>query len=305
MKRTVLCVIGLLALCSWAMAGPETEKAFSNSLGMKFVYVKGGSFTMGSPEGEKGRDDNEKLHLVKLTRGFYIQTREVTVGQWRAFVEETGFRTDAEKGDGAYVWKAGIYEKKKGVYWDKPGFAQTDGHPVTCVSWNDAQAFIKWLSKKDNKSYALPTEAQWEYACRAGAKAARYWGDDPNQACSHGNVADGSVKKRFTRWATHGCEDGYVYTARVGSFKPNRLGLYDMMGNVWEWCRDKCWSKGKVATNTYRSGIKNPLGSKGANRVIRGGAWSATPRDVRSAYRFLQGPAFRDCSLGFRLVRTK
>ena len=305
MKRIVLCIIALFITCSWAMAGPEAKKGFSNSLGMKFVYVKGGTFAMGSPKGEKGRDDNEKLHRVKLTRGFYMQTREVTVGQWRAFVEETGFKTEAEKGDGAYVWTGGIYEKKVGYYWDKPSFAQTDSHPVTCVSWNDSQAFIKWLSEKEKKSYALPTEAQWEYACRAGAKSARYWGDEPIAACSHGNVADGTVKKQFARWTTHGCEDGYVYTAPVGSFKPNSLGLYDMLGNVWEWCRDKCRWKGKVVTYTYRSGIKNPLGSKGSSRVVRGGAWSASPRDVRCAYRFVGEPTFRDCGLGFRLVRKK
>ena len=123
--------------------------------------------------------------------------------------------------------------------WRNTGFEQTDEHPVVNVSWNDAVAFCKWLSKKEGKTYRLPTEAEWEYACRAGTTTRYYSGDDPETLAKVGNVADAALKAKFPDWKyTIKASDGYVFTAPVGKFKPNAFGLYDMHGNAWQWCAD-------------------------------------------------------------------
>ena len=109
---------------------------------------------------------------------------------------------------------------------------------MVCVSFEDAQAYIRWLNRKTGQHYRLPTEAEWEYAARAGTTTRRYWGDKPDDACQYANVADQSAKKVFPGWAVHHCDDGYVYTAPVGSFQRNRFGLHDMLGNVWDRTQD-------------------------------------------------------------------
>ena len=275
--------------------GPKTR----NSIGMEFVFIPPGTFMMGSPESESGRQNDEKQNQVTFTRGFYMQTTEVTVGQWRAFVRDTGYKSEAETGGGAYVWTGSKWEKKAGSYWDNPGFSQTEDHPVSCVSWNDVNKFMKWLNRKEGVTYRLPTEAEWEYTVRAGTRTARYWGDNPNEACGYANVHD-QTSKRINKfdWTHHNCDDGYAQTAPVGRFKPNGFGLYDMLGNVWEWCQD--WY------GDYASGsVTNPEGpSGGSNRVIRGGSWNNKPRNVRSANRNRNNPDNRNNNLGFRLLST-
>ncbi|MDY7037733.1 MAG: formylglycine-generating enzyme family protein, partial [Thermodesulfobacteriota bacterium] len=171
--------------------GPETgsvDPVVESSLGMKFVYIPPGIFIMGSPPKEKGREKDEIQHQVTLTRGFYMQTTEVTVGQWRAFVRDNGFKTDAETGGGAFIMKDREWKMLKDHFWDNPGFSQSENHPVTCVSWNDAQAFVKWLSQKEGKTYRLPTEAEWEYGCRAGTRSRFSWGDKAD--CSRANFGN-------------------------------------------------------------------------------------------------------------------
>jgi len=267
-------------------------------LGMEFVYIPPGTFMMGSPSGEAGRNDDEGQHRVTLTKGFYMQTTEVTVGQWRAFVRETGYRSEAEKGDGAWIWLDKKWEKKAGYYWDNPGFEQTDKHPVTCVSWNDTHAFIKWLNEKGDKTYRLPTEAEWEYACRAGTKTARFWGDDPDEACKYANVAD-LTEWNGKHWITkHNCNDRHWFPSPAGSFRSNSWGLYDMLGNVWEWCED--WHD----TDYYKKSPKqNPKGpTHGTYRVLRGGSWDYYPRGVRCAYRGRADPDYRSNYIGFRVL---
>ncbi|MBW2346123.1 MAG: formylglycine-generating enzyme family protein, partial [Deltaproteobacteria bacterium] len=164
---TFLSVFSLLFItysqeASGQQKGAKTaaKSMVESSLGMKFVYISPGTFMMGSPENEEGRDrDEEALHRVTLTRGFYMQTTEATVGQWRAFVKDTGYKTDAENKGKAYIWIDGAQQEKKGYYWEKPGFQQSEDHPVTCVSWKDISAFIGWLDAKEGKTYRLPTEA--------------------------------------------------------------------------------------------------------------------------------------------------
>ena len=269
-----------------------------NSLGMAFVYIKPGTFMMGSPSDEFGRFNNETQHRVTLTKGYYMQTTEVTVGQWRAFARDTGYKSEAETGGGAYIWTGSKWKMKKGKYWDNPGFPQIDNQPVTCVSWNDAIAFIKWLCLKEGNTYRLPTEAEWEFAARAGTKTARYWGDDESMACKYANVADRTAKREFPKWKTYNCYDGYVFTAPVGNFKPNSFKLYDMLGNVWEWCQD--WY------GDYPSGsVTDPIGpSSGSHRVLRGCSWTIRSKGCRSAGRGKSEPDHRYPGAGFRLLRV-
>ncbi len=271
---------------------------FTNSLGMEFVRLDGGDFIMGSPTNEKGRDKDEALHGVALTRRFFIQTTEVTVGQWRRFVKDTGFRTDAEKQGGVYIRQGSGWNKKGGINWETPGFPSSDNHPVTCISWDDAVEFIRWLNRREKKRYALPTEAHWEYAARAGTRTARFWGEDAGSACEYANVHDASAKRgnSAANWPAHACDDGFVKAAPVGSFKPNPFGLHDMMGNVWEWCRD--WYGGYDRFDSVDP--RGPTG--GTGRIIRGGGWDGGPANIRSALRERAWPVRQSNDLGFRLV---
>ena len=179
---------------------------------------------------EKGRDEDENQHQVSLTRVFYMQTTEVTVGQWRVFVRDTGFKTDAETKGNAWIWIDRAQQLREGYYWDNPGFPQSDSHPVTCVTWNDAQAFIKWLNEKEGKTYRLPAEAEWEYACRAGSTARFNWGNRPD--CSRANYGNGWSKECKGR--------NPMGTTKAGSFEPNPWGLYD--------CLEMCGSIVRIGT---------------------------------------------------------
>ncbi len=160
-------------------------------------------------------------------------------------------------------------------------------------------AFAAWLSQKSGKTFKLPTEAEWEYAARAGTKTARYWGDDNASLCRHANIADRTAKVAFSgfTWAYDGCDDGYKVSAPVGRFAPNRFGLYDMLGNVWEWTASPY-------DEAYSGGEKRAAhASEGGRRVTRGGSWLDDPGGVRAALRDFWSPGVRDLYLGFRLAR--
>lgn len=229
----------------------------------QFVYIRPGTFVMGSPSSEYGRVFNEKLHQVTLTNGFYLQTTEVTQGQWYAVM-------------GTRPWAG-----KK--------FVQTgDEYPAVYISWVDVQSFISKLNQlEDVDKYCLPTEAQWEYACRAGSKTVYSYGDDAN---------------RLGQYAWYNCNERDVdakYAYRVAQKKPNTWGLYDMHGNVYEWCQD--WF-GQYPADI----ITDPTGpSIGSHRVRRGGGWGDHARICRSAVRKHSGPKYRNRFIGFRLSRTK
>jgi formylglycine-generating enzyme required for sulfatase activity len=280
----------------------------TNSIGIKLKLIPAGQFLMGSPDNDKDAYDDEKpSHWVRINNPFYLGLTEVTRGQFRRFVDDAGYRTEAEKdGKGGWGWNAEKekFEQDPKFTWLNPGFEQTDEHPVVNVSWNDAQAFISWLSRKEGRTYRLPTEAEWEYACRAGTKTKYVGGDDPETLAAFGNVADGTAKEKFPMWTTITARDGYIYTAPVGQFRANAFGLYDMHGNVWEWCSDR------YAADYYeRSPMDDPQGHAGASaQVRRGGGWTAFPRSCRSAYRAMHSTAGRSyihVGLGFRLARVQ
>jgi len=265
-----------------------SNMAFENSLGMKFVYIEPGTFIMGSPEYEPERSYDEVQHKVTLTQGFYMQTTAVTVSQWRKFAK-IGYKSQAETEGGAYIWTGIDFEKQKDIYWNHPGFKQTDDHPVTCISWNDAQAFIKWLSAKDKHDYRLPTEAEWEYACRAGTQ----------MPFAFGNCLSADQANYNSNYPLKGCPKGKYreQTVLAGSLVPNAWGLYNMHGNVLEWCQD--WY------GDYPSeGVASPQGvSSGEYRVLRGGSWIHDVRLVRSARRLGDVPGLRDRLTGLRFAR--
>ncbi len=303
---TIFCLMGFPAQSQAAnnhkasKSAPATKagKIFHDCRGCpEMVVVYSGRFAMGSPDTEKGRSDDEgPVHSVKIS-AFAIGKTEITRGQFAEFVKRSGYVT----GDKCWTLEKGDYEERKGN-WREPGFAQNDSHPVTCVSWNDAQAYAKWLSIRTGKKYRLPTEAEWEFAARGNTKTSRYWGDNPDRACRYANGADDSVLSRIpgaSSWSVHNCKDGFVYTAPVGRFKPNAFGLHDMLGNVWEWTEDDYHDSysGAPADGSAWQG-------DGKKRVLRGGSWNDAPRNLRAATRYGNKPEIRFSSIGFRLARS-
>ena len=317
----VLTALGSLTLAT-AQEPKEAggKKQITNSIGMKLVLIPAGEFMMGSGESAEetaaffnktyGEDslkadvfkDEHPQHRVRITKPFYLGTYHVTRGQFRQFVDDTGYKTDAEKGEkpGAFGWNPDKkrFEFNEKYSWRNAGFEQTDEHPVVNVSWNDAVAFCKWLSRKEGKTYRLPTEAEWEYACRAGTTTRYYSGDDPETLAKVGNVADATYKAKFPDWKyTIKASDGYVFTAPVGSFRPNAFGLYDMHGNAWQWCAD-WYGKEYYA----ESPTDDPTGpDAGDFRVLRGGSWDFRPIGTRSAGRQSYSPDFLSLARGSAL----
>ncbi len=273
-----------------------------NRLKMKLALIKPGKYTRGSPDKEEGRFSNEgPRHEVEITQPFYMGVHEVTVGQFKAFVNDKPYKTEAESdGQGGHGYNATTkkFEGRDPKYtWKAPGFPQADDHPVVNVTWNDAVAFCKWLSDKEGKPYDLPTEAEWEFACRAGTTT-RFWhGDDEDGLKAVANIADASFKEKYPdgSWAKS-WDDGYPFTAPVGRFKANAWGLHDMHGNVWEWCGDYY---GKYEIGSFKD-PKSP--ENGDRRVLRGGSWGYVPRGCRAAYRGHDAPSDRSFDIGFRVV---
>jgi formylglycine-generating enzyme required for sulfatase activity len=268
---------------------------------MEFASIDAGRFVQGSPPEAPRREDNETPHRVRITRQFCIGTTSVTVGQFSTFVEATGYKTQAEKqGWSLGAWNVGQdrWDKYVDGSWRKPGFEQSDDHPVVCVTWHDAVAFCRWLTEMEGRTCRLPTEAEWEYCCRGGSATVYPWGDDPADGEGWANGADATSERAglFTLFPAFTWADGYVYTSPVATFRPNSFGLYDMIGNVLDWCSD--WF-GEYPTET----VDNPAGAdEGGERVLRGGAFVYGPDRCRSAFRGRNWPDFQNFYVGFRVV---
>ncbi|WP_366083857.1 formylglycine-generating enzyme family protein [Nitrosomonas sp.] len=272
------------------------------------VAIRPDQFLMGSSENEKDRQPNEgPQHWVTIPKPFAISRCEITVGQFKQFVQETNHRTTVEENrKGCYVWNA---EKKQAEQlpdhnWKNPGFTQDDHHPVVCVSWDDAQAYVKWLSQRTGAQYRLPTEAEWEYVARAGTQTARFYQDD--KQCDYANGLGQETKSiAGSDWVLADCSDSYVYTAPVASFAENHFGLFDLLGNAGEWTED-CWH------DNYRPESKPNDGSAWGkadggdcnSRVVRGGSWFGDPQGLRSALRFRIITDEAGVVLGFRIARA-
>ncbi|GAA4418957.1 hypothetical protein GCM10023187_52890 [Nibrella viscosa] len=282
--------------------GKNDTRTADQPFGPAMVYVRGGSFPMGSEEGET---DEKPVHQVTVS-AFLMGKYEVTVAEFEQFIEATRYQTDAEKEGHSYTWNGKDWKKMVGVNWrcDAEGNVRPrsdQNHPVLHVSWNDAVAYCEWLSRRTGKRYRLPTEAEWEYAAGNGSAHTKFsWGDMEPSGLIQSNIADRSAKGLLS-WANENINDGYRYTAPVGSYAPNRFGLYDMTGNVHEWCQD-------LYSDTYYSNYSsasgnNPTGPvSGSCRVLRGGCWNSIPQHCRSTDRGCENPAIRHDRVGFRVV---
>jgi formylglycine-generating enzyme required for sulfatase activity len=320
-----LAIVFLATAAAQEPKGHGGKNQITNSIGMKLTLIPSGEFMMGSGESAKETaafykmnyamslitaehfKDEHPQHRVRVTRSFYLGTYHVTRGQFRQFAKDSQYKTDAEKPGDVGAWGWDRNEKTFGFRtdysWRNAGFEQTDEHPVVNVSWNDAVAFCKWLSKKEGKSYRLPTEAEWEYACRAGTTTRYYSGDDPETLTKVANVADATGRPVWPPDLIPCVKssDGYMFTAPVGQFKPNGFGLCDMHGNAWQWCAD--WY-GKDYYKKSRD--DDPTGPKsGIERVRRGGSWGLGPDSARSAQRYYGPPDYRSHELGFRVARKQ
>jgi len=281
-----------------AAADPHGADAYRDcDLCPTLVTVPAGSFRMGSPPGEEAHSNDEgPVRTITFARAFAAGRYEVTKREYAAFVAATG-RPDRS---GCYVDETGDWELKEDRSWRDPGFAQSEDEPVVCVSWDDADAYAAWLSAETGKDYRLLSESAWEYAARAGSRDARFWGDDSVLACDFANVHDRTSKAEVgISWDPHDCDDGVARTAPVGRYRANGFGLYDTLGNVWEWTAD-CWiddDAGAPSDGSARSG--GPC----KDRVIRGGSWYCGPWFVRSAERTGVESAIRIFDVGFRVAR--
>ena len=327
--RVCFCALVALAFAGNFLFAADQPKpdVKENSIGMKFALIPAGEFLMGSPESldqieaafpglnyktkleKKILDPDEwPQHRVRITKPFRLGVYEVTVGQFRQFCKDSGYKTEAET-DGKGGWglngRDKTFEGRRPEYnWQQTGYELTAEHPVVNVSWNDAKAFCEWLSKKEGKKYRLPTEAEWEYACRAGTKTRYATGDDPESVSKAANIADaGSInlgQKQFNDYAQFAlkAKDGYYTPAPVGSFAANAFGLHDMHGNVWEWCQDY------YDENYYsKSPTDDPTGpADGKLHVRRGGAFHTYSLYVRSSFRNWNSPSTRYLNLGFRVA---
>ena len=262
MRFSVVCLFFLLASGALTRARAEAPAAsFTNSLEMKFAWIAPGTFMMGSPKEEEGRNDDEIQRHVTLTKGFYMGIHPVTQEEWMKLMD---------KNPSKFTGEANL--------------------PVEYVSWNECQEFIAKLAEKEKKPYRLPTEAEWEYACRAGTTTPFYCGEtiSTEQANYNGCYAYGGGKKGVYR----------EKTMPVGSFPPNAWGLFDMHGNVWQWCQDWLEIHPKTAKP---EAVTDPVNKTGNSRAIRGGSWIDNPVECRSAYRGGSQPGLRHNLVGFRI----
>ena len=336
LRCCLLALAPLLPACSTLGLPAAKPVVIENSIGMKFVRVPGGEFSMGSdetpaalaasfPQYDTSRlvelGDEAPVHRVRITRDFFMGQHEVTVGQFRRFVEASGYTPESvADGTGGYGYNAAYdpattargdaFEGRDPTYsWRNTGFAQDDAHPVLNVTWNDAVAMAAWLGKREGKTYRLPTEAEWEYACRAGSstryhaapRADERTGNDPVSLLTIANTYDVDALNIWKRWNAYAQpgSDGYAFTAPVGSFAPNAFGLHDMLGNAWEWTAD--WH----SENYYAaSPPRDPTGPpEGDVRVRRGGSWHTWALYARCSYRNWNSPSTRYTLVGMRLVR--
>jgi len=277
----------------------RAPSVWANSLGMRFVRIPAGEFLAGSPDTEAGRSANETAHRVTLTRPYWLGVTHVTVGQFADFVKSCAYRTAAEKqgwATGAWDVAGEKWSRIEGGSWKSPGFRQDASHPVVCVTWHDASAFCAWLSEKEGRNYRLPTEAEWEYAARAGTGTAYSWGGESKDGAGWLNGADRTSEDLFTLFPAFPCSDGFVHTSPAATFRPNAWGIYDMLGNALQWCGDWFGEYPSAA-------VENPLGpSDGKERVLRGGAFVYGPRHCRNAFRGRNSPDFQNFYVGFRVL---
>jgi formylglycine-generating enzyme required for sulfatase activity len=326
-KQPIILVIPLLLGACTTASRHHVPPVFENSLGMTFVRLPAGEFLMGSdetpdrlvgdfPQYETARflklNDEAPVHRVRISKPFWLGRHEVTVGQFRQFLAASGYVPESlADGTGGYGYnpdydpattvRRDAFEGRSPTYaWSNPGFPQSDTHPVVNLTWNDARALAAWLSRRENRRYRLPTEAEWEYACRAGSRDRYPHGDSPQGLAAAANTFDAEAARYWPQWAGFALagSDGFAFTSPVGSFPANAFGLHDMVGNVWEWVAD--WHD----ENAYaKSPATDPQGPEsGVVKVRRGGSWHTWSLYARCAFRNWNTPETRYTLVGMRLL---
>jgi formylglycine-generating enzyme required for sulfatase activity len=320
-----------------------TRSAVTNSISQSLQFIPAGTYIRGGQSigeggffkdhpGYDGSDENPR-HPVRLTKPFYLGTTEVTVSQFRQFQEATSYQTTAERNGAGIVgldvhepekdWRAKFaFRQKPEFTWKSAGFAQQDDHPVVGVSWQDAQAFCRWLSgKEEGATYRLPNEAEWEYSCRGGSDTYFSWGDSYREIHRLANIGNTELERAhpervLIQWIVNveiDPGDPHVYTSPAGSYPANSWGIRDMHGNVWEWCQDLYLDTAYTAYKAPSYGRPipraiDPLNTETFNddgdwRVIRGGSWFTSPLYCRSAVKSYYGSDDAAAYIGFRVVR--
>jgi len=285
-RRALVLALAVTAAPAAAIAAEPTLRVdLGGGVSLDLVLVPAGSFTQGSPAGERDHQADEMERRITISEPYYIGKYPVTVGQFTRFTGATRYRTEAERGaSGGSGWDGKALVQRKEFNWQNPGFPQAADHPVTIVTYDDARAFADWASRVAGRAVSLPTEAQWENAYRAGSKGAFYAVD--SQAPALGWFKDNALG------GTH----------PVGKKQPNALGLFDMAGNVYEWCAD--WYA------PYPDGAaRDPLQTRAdtsdkARRVLRGGSWLKDTKHGRAAARYRNTPGSRNADNGFRVVAS-
>lgn len=288
-------------------AGPIADDAVSLGLpsapGARFrdcpdcpemVVIGSGAFWMGSPDDEADRHDDEGPRHHVSVASFAFGRMEVTRGQFASFVQDTTYQAGAA----CVTNENGDWIERIGRSWKNPGYSQTDDHPVVCVSQEDAQAYVEWLAKKTGRPYRLPSEAEQEFALRAGSETSYFWGEDKSDACRWVNAADKAAAKAYGWNERFSCDDSYAQTAPVGSFPANSFGLHDIAGNVWEWTQD-CWNASYERAPTDGSAWMRGDCSRSARR---GGSWYHVANDLRSALRLRSLRSTRASDTGIRVA---
>ncbi|KAA0207991.1 MAG: formylglycine-generating enzyme family protein [Proteobacteria bacterium] len=306
--RTVLLALGLPLLLGLLLAGcaASVPKAGSQLQDCAqcpaLVVIPPGEFLMGAPGGEEGRPEGP-VHRVRIHKAFALGMVEVTQAQFAAFVSDTGHLMTG----GCQVWRGGEWHTPPDADWTNPGYGRApfDDEPVACVTWNDAQAYVQWLARRTGRHYRLPSEAEWEYAARAGGTADYYWvdqgADADTGACVYANVYDASGKRASGfSWKPFDCDDGYAQAAPVGRFLPNAFGLHDMIGNVWEWTAD-CYQAPYPPAPVDGSPVQAAQGDC-ERRAVRGGSWVTRPSRQRASFRGRDPVDARYSFFGFRVA---
>lgn len=275
----------------------------ANSIGMEFVELPAGEFEMGAARSDTDANPDERpQHQAVIERPFSMAIHETTVGQFRRFVEATGYRTAAERSEeGGFAFNADTQrlEPRPDANWQNTGFSQDDSHPVVNVNWNDAVAFCDWLSKTEGVAHRLPSEAEWEYGCRARSTTRWFYGESADCLAGAANICDASLRAAypFAKWATE-WNDGHAFTAPVGSFPPNAFGLYDLHGNVFEWCQTT-WT----GTDYQGHPVKDPTVPDVFDmKVLRGGSYLSLLVFTRSSDRVSLKLVQQNAITGFRVV---
>jgi formylglycine-generating enzyme required for sulfatase activity/serine/threonine protein kinase len=279
---------------------PVQEVDLGEGVVFQMVQIPAGEFVMGSPAGEPMRQGDEgPQHRVRITKNYWMGRFEVTVAQFARFVRQTGYRTTAEYAGGAWNMTEGLKQEwVKDSSWKRTDHNPSPDLPVVLVSWDDAQAYCHWLSEATGRVFRLPTEAEWEYACRAGSTTAFQWGNEVEGGEGWLNGADAKLRSKHPEWLTFPFSDGSLYAAKVGSYRGNVWGLHDMHGNVWEWCQD--WYAPQYYSGSPET---DPFdGQTDRFHVVRGGSWLCYPGLCRSSVRRKYPPEYTTCDLGFRVV---